>query len=368
MKIKFFIILGLFLSGLSLQAQESTKSEADTLELDKRKPLLFGFPAAYYTPETEWGFGAGGVFNFYLNQEDTISPSSQIQLAASYTLRDQVLIYLPLSFYWDEFKNVVESEFGYYDYIYPFYGLGDQTLVSDREDYSSKYFRLRLDALRRVKGQAFAGIRYWLDTPDIYKREDDSLLDQELVLGRTGGVISGLGPQLRIDRRDNIYNPKKGDYLNTFLQRFSQNLGSQFNFSRYRIDARKYWPKGETTIATQIYTDINWGEVPFFQQARLGGTKLLRGYLEGRFIDDVSLISQVEMRRRIYKRRWGGVLFLGAGTVSPKINEVISSSWVYSGGAGVRFMIDLEKGINARVDVAFTPEGSNFYLTIGEAF
>jgi len=356
--------LVLLLSVKSLTAKE----QKDSLETKERKPLLFGFPAAYYTPETEWGFGAGGVFNFYLNKKDTISPSSQIQLAASYTLRKQVLVYLPLNFYWDEFKNVIESELGYYDYIYPYYGIGDQSKYADREDYSSRYFRLRLDGLRRLKGQAFVGFRYWLDTPDIYKLEENGLLDENPVLGKNGGTISGLGPQFRIDQRDNIYNPKTGHYLNTFVQGFSRVLGSEFNFGRFRVDARKYWLKGKTTIATQLYSDVNWGDVPFFQQARLGGTKILRGFLEGRFIDNVSLVPQLELRRNIYKKRWGGVMFLGAGTVSPEITDVFKTEWAYSGGLGLRYMIDTEKGINARVDVAFTPEGSNFYLTIGEAF
>jgi len=308
------------------------------------------------------------VYNFYLSEEDTISPSSQLQLAASYTLRNQVLIFAPYRFYWDEFRNVLEGELGYYDFIYPYYGQGDDSRFIDREDYSSRFFRLRIDALRRIKGQTFVGFRYWLDTQDIYKREENGLLDLNPVLGRTGGNISGIGPQLRIDRRDNIYNPTKGHYVNTFFQGYHEIIASAFNYGRFRVDSRKYWLKGKTTIAIQLYSDINWGDVPFFQQARLGGAKLLRGYLEGRFIDDVSLISQVELRRNLYKRRWGGVAFLGAGTVSPRITDVIQTNWAYSGGLGIRYMIDTEKGINARVDVAFTPEGSNFYLTIGEAF
>ncbi len=364
MKIRILLGIGAIFCVCNLLAQE----QEDSLITEKRKPLLFGFPAAYYTPETEWGFGAGGVFNFYLNENDTVSPSSQIQLAVSYTLRKQVLVYLPLSFYWDEFKNVIESELGYYDFIYPYYGLGDGSLVSDREDYSSRYFRLRLDALRRVKGQTFVGLRYWLDTPEIYKVKNEGLLDLNSVLGKSGGVISGLGPQVRVDHRDNIYNPKSGYYINSFFQHFNKAIGSEFKYSRYRIDARKYWPAGKTTIASQFYSDINWGDVPFFQKARLGGTKILRGFLEGRFIDDASLVSQVELRRGIYKRRLGGVAFLGAGAVSSQINDILNSKWVYSGGLGLRYMIDTEKGINVRFDLAFTPEGSNFYLTIGEAF
>jgi len=311
MKRKFvslcFLIFGVAIS----HAQSPEKAKEESTE-DARKPLIIAFPAAYYTPETEWGFGAGGVFNFFLNKKDTISPSSQIQLAGSYTLRKQVLFYLPLNFYWNEFKNVIESELGYYDYIYPFYGLGDSSLEENREDYSSRYFRLKFDGLRRVHNQTFVGVRYWLDTPDIYKVKEDGILENEVILGESGGTISGIGPQLRIDKRDNIYSPKAGTYLNTFFQRFSKTIGSEFNFSRFRVDSRKYIPLKKTTLAMQLYSDVNWGDVPFFQKARLGGTKFVRGFLEGRFIDDVS--------------------------------------------------------VNARVDVAFTPEGSNFYLTIGEAF
>ena len=340
--------------------------ENDTTNTE-RKNFFIGFPAAFYTPETKWGFGAGGIYNFYLNKNDSISPSSQIQLAASYTQRKQVLVYLPFNIYLNEWSNVIEGEFGYYDYIYPFYGLGDDSRKNDFENYNSRYFRFQIDGLKRIKKDVFAGFRYWIDTPDIYKIKTDGILDSTVILGETGGIISGFGPVVRLDKRDNVYSTTKGSYISLLYQGFNKTIGSEFNFGRVRIDARKFWSLKKVTLAAQLYGDINWGDVPFFQKARLGGTKRLRGYLEGRFIDDVSVIPQIEVRRDIL-RRVGGVGFFNTGSVMPSLKNFTNSQWRYTYGAGLRYTLDKKKGIKIRVDYAFTPEGTNFYFTIGEAF
>ncbi len=340
--------------------------EEDTLK-DERKNFLIGFPAAFYTPETKWGFGAGGVYNFYLNENDTISPSSQLQLAVSYTQRKQVLIYLPFNLYMKEWTNLVEGEFGYYDYIFPFYGVGANSEKADFENYNSKYFRFQMDALKKVKKNIFGGIRYWIDTQDIYRIKEEGILDLNSVLGETGGIISGLGPVLRLDKRDNIYSTTNGSYVSLLYQRFDKLIGSEFNFGRVRIDARKFWSHKKITLAGQFYSDVNWGDVPFFQKAKLGGTKKLRGYLQGRYIDNISLIPQLEIRRPIWKRI-GGVGFISTGSVISSLEDLPKSKWRYSYGAGLRYTLDKEKRLKVRVDYAFTPEGSNFYFTIGEAF
>ena len=145
-----FFILYYSHSICQTEEVEIAAQENDTTNTE-RKNFFIGFPAAFYTPETKWGFGAGGIYNFYLNKNDSISPSSQIQLAASYTQRKQVLVYLPFNIYLNEWSNVIEGEFGYYDYIYPFYGLGDDSRKNDFENYNSRYFRFQIDGLKRIK-------------------------------------------------------------------------------------------------------------------------------------------------------------------------------------------------------------------------
>jgi len=352
-----------------IATQKKYKLKPDSLEKDtaKRKNLLIAFPAVYYTPETRFGYGLAGIYNYYPNKLDTISPSSQLQLAASYTQNEQILLFLPFRNYWDNWGKVVEGELGYYDYIYPYYGIGDASSAEDFEQYSSKYFRFQIDAFKRVKNQTFLGLRYWFDNPDIYEVKEDGLLDLMPITGSNGGVISGIGPQVRIDKRDNIYSSRNGHYINAIYQTFQGFMGSNFAFNRLRLDGRKYWELGKNVLATQVYSDINWGHVPFFQQARLGGTKRLRGYLEGRFTDKLSFTPQAEWRFPIWKRV-GGVAFYSSGTVAPDLKGLANSKWLNAGGLGLRFTLDTEKQVKVRIDYAFTPEGTNFYFTVGESF
>lgn len=368
----FLCVLGLSYTVESqtteVEAQAITKDSLATDSAPFHRNFFLGIPAAYYTPETRWGFGAAGIYNFYTSKTDSISPSSQIQLAASYTQNRQVLVYLPFNIFWNEFTNVIEGEFGYYDYIYPFYGIGSETVESNFEQYSSRYFRFQLDALRRVRKNTFVGLRYWFDNPEIGGFREGGILDTQTIRGEAGGAISGIGPQLRIDKRDNVYSTREGMYLNTIFQHFNGVIGSNYEFNRVRVDARKFFLlKRDVVLAGQFYSDINWGEVPFFQQARLGGTKQLRGYLDGRFIDNSSITPQVEARFNIWKR-FGGVAFAGTGTVFEDFSQLADSRWRYNYGAGLRFTLEQEKQIKIRLDYALTPEGANFYFTIGEAF
>jgi hypothetical protein len=99
---------------------------------------------------------------------------------------------------------------------------------------------------------------------------------------------------------------------------------------------------------------------------------MMRGYYLGRFRDKNQLATQVEFRMLPlplgFSKRIGAAAFAGTGTVFPDFSLASINKMVWSAGAGLRFLLFPKKDIYTRVDVAFTQEGSGFYLFIGEAF
>lgn len=350
-------ILGLLCLGQGLFAQQ------DSLD---RKSSVIGFPLLFFTPETRWGFGAAGIYNFYLDKEDRVSPPSQAQLGFAYTQNKQVIFYAPVRFYWDERKWQAYGQVAYYRFNYVFFGVGNDNPV--REPYSVQFPRVRANIMRKIAPNFFAGIRYWFEDFDITSSSEGGLLDTDGVAGARGGVTSGPGIVMHYDTRDNVYFPSSGMFVEAVYHSNNGNYGSDYVYDRYRLDVRKYFePWDNHVLALQGFLDMNQGAPPFSQMAMLGGQKRMRGYYEGRFRDKHAILFQGEYRPKIW-RAVGGALFLSTGIVDETVGEMSLNNLRTTYGAGLRYMFDAEKKINVRFDAAFGKGTNNFYFTVGEAF
>ena len=61
-------------------------------------------------------------------------------------------------------------------------------------------------------------------------------------------------------------------------------------------------------------------------------------------------------------------VFGGMGSVFPENQLDEISELRYTGGLGLRFLVDPERKINLRLDYGLAPNSSGFYVTLGEAF
>jgi outer membrane translocation and assembly module TamA len=99
----------------------------------------------------------------------------------------------------------------------------------------------------------------------------------------------------------------------------------------------------------------------------LGGDNIMRGYYEGRYRDKLYLAGQAELRWRI-TRRWGLVLFAGAGDVSGSFSGFRLKEVKPSVGFGIRFMLDIQELLNVRADFAYGKGMKGVYFNAKEAF
>lgn len=349
------ILVVAILYTLPLVGQDSTK------QVER-----FVLPLIYYTPETTWSFGVAGVMTF---PTDTLSPRSQLQLGAAYTLQKQLLFYLPFQLFWNQDRRRLTGELGYYRYNYFFYGVGNDFADYEGELYGVDFPRIRVNALWRTGAKHLTGLRYAWDYWQVYDQEEGGLLlEQAAVVGRERSVYSALGPIWQWDSRDHLFFPRRGQWLELAVLSSNELLGATQNFVKWSVDARSYWnPKGDRVWAAQVYLEGNSGNPPFNQLALLGGTRLLRGYYEGRFRDRQLAATQAEYRFPI-KGRFGAVLFAGLGSVVDTWSDWQGDYLRYALGGGLRFLLLKEDQIRLRLDYGIGPNTSAFYLTVGEAF
>ena len=125
-------------------------------------------------------------------------------------------------------------------------------------------------------------------------------------------------------------------------------------------------------LALQLLGQFNIGTTPFNQLAMLGGESMMRGYYSGRYRDQNQISMQAEYRflplPLSFTKRFGAALFAGTATVFNDHLEVKLKNFVWAAGGGLRFLLFPKKDIFTRFDVAFTEEGTGFYIFIGEAF
>lgn len=336
--------------------------------LTERKTSFIAFPVAFRLPETGFGGGAASIFNFYINKEDSLAPPSQLQFGFAYTQLDQVLVYLPFRLFWQERTWRAYGEIGYYKYVYPYYGVGNMDVSEEGESYEVDFPRIRLNALRAVSSKWYVGGRMWMDDFKMKRIEQNGILDSTQVTGYQGGVVFGLGVIAERDTRDNVYYPSTGTYTEFVWHPNQKGFISDFTYVRYRADTRLYSRLSNSTVlANQAFLDVVAGNPPFYAMAILGGPKRMRGIIEGRFRDQSALLLQTEIRQIVYNR-WGLTAFGSYGQIANNIFDMQVFQGRFAGGAGVRFMMDREKKINLRLDVAWGEASPNIYFTVGEAF
>lgn len=357
---KIILLVITLLVTANLHAQDSTATQ--------KKAKYFGFPFAYFSPETSWAFGGAGIMTFRFKNEPLTSRPSQLQLGAAYTLEDQLLLYFPFELFWNNNDYRLYGEVGYYKFSYFFHGIGNRQPDDFEELFKVDFPRVRLNILKKVKPHLYIGGRYWMDHFDIKEISQDGQLIDQTITGSQGGFLSGLGIISQYEKRDNIFFPTKGSFGELVLFYNSKLLGSDFNFAKIYGDYRAYFPFGKKRVlALSLCSEYTFGDAPFNQLSLLGGNKKMRGYYEGRYRDKLYVCVQTEYRFPLFWRL-GGVVFGGVGKVENKFEDIFFDYLKYNYGVGLRILVNKKDHVNLRIDAAFGQNSSGFYLTIGEAF
>lgn len=357
------VILVLYFFFTSVNVGNAQASSADSIDY---KNFFGGYPIAFFTPETRWGFGVAGVYTHFPGKLKSKRPS-QWQVGGAYTLNKQILLFSFYNIFFEEDKHNLFGEISYYDYFYQYFGIGNNTLFKDEELYSANFPRIQINYLRKWKSKIFLGGYYHFDFYNISKIEEDGILENSAVVGKDGSVISRLGLLVRYDSRDQIFYPTEGSFATLDFAFNTETLGATSNYQGLSLDVSQYYSINRNIFAFNVWTAKQFGDVPFQDLLPLGGGKKARGIVKGRYREKTIALLQAEYRFPIWKR-FLGAAFLSYGNVGESYGTIFSNKWKLNYGGGLRFILDKENQSNIRVDIASGSDEINFYFTVNEAF
>jgi hypothetical protein len=339
---------------------------------DIREPQFLAYPTIAYAPETSWEFGISSLFVYYA-KKDTTNRLSEINGFTFYTLEHQYGAWFDHALYTHKNNWSFIGRFRYQNFPLLYFGIGPNTPSEFEARVDAQQLNIKERALKKVSKNIFAGLEVDLQRLSSVKFIPNGQNVVDKPLGAEGSTNLGIGGGILYDERHNVLNVRDGSFAELALIHYNKHWGSNFSFTTILSDNRFYKSITKNNVlAAQLFGQFSINQPPFNQLSLLGGESLMRGYYTGRFRDRNQIASQVEYRFLPLPfnltRRWGAAVFGGTGTVFNSFASLSTKDFVFTGGAGLRFLMFPKKDIFSRFDVAFTREGSGIYIFIGEAF
>lgn len=339
---------------------------------DISNPQFLVYPTLAYAPETSWEIGLSSLYVFYTDR-DTSNRLSEINGFTFFTLENQYGLWFDHAIYSNQNKWFFLGRLRFQSFPLKYYGIGMGTPSQYQALVDANQIMIKERVLREIRPNLYTGLEF-----DFQRLGNVSFIpsmgNENLVLpvGAAGSTNFGIGVGIVYDNRHNVLNVRKGLFSEWAAIQYMPQF-STHSFTTFIADTRYFRPVGiNNVLAAQFLGQITAGEAPFNQLSLLGGDSMMRGYYYGRFRDKHQLATQVEFRMLPlplgFTERIGAAFFAGASTVFPDFSQASIHKVVWSAGGGLRFLLFPKKDIYTRLDMAFTQEGSGFYIFIGEAF
>lgn len=321
-------------------------------------------PAIGSSPETGFQFGAY-VMRIY-GQTDINSPQNRLELLAQGTANGQYQAYVWPNFYFDEGKYNVRAKLGAEYWPSDYFGEGNKT-ADEGDSYNDTAFASSVSITRQIWQHVRFGVSTFAEYHDIENTNNAPLILTNDVAGNNGGLFTGVGLLGNYDSRDNLDWPARGTLIESNLNVYTSNLGSDLDFTIFSISGSAYFPIGQQVLAIGGQLKSAGDDTPFTHLPRPTGDGSLRGANGNRWIDHRALGLQTEYRVPV-SAKWALVGFVDTFQVASNFDDMAISEFHYSTGLGVRFATT-EDRFNIRLDVGLVDaEAFNFALTVGEAF
>ncbi|MDX2322241.1 MAG: hypothetical protein QNK26_16770 [Moritella sp.] len=316
-------------------------------------------PTAYYTPEKGLGIGALYVGLYNLSDAALSQPSS-VSLNSYYSENNSYGVSLKNKNFFESDNNRLFINANIANDASYFYGLSGQS--DNVTNYTAEQFSADLIWLHKTSSHLYIGygVKGVSITPTGIEKNTANNTELLVKDNSIGGSI-----KIDYDSRDNIDNAFKGINIGfQFNQMYSYSQSESYEQYQLYYSQYHHFQDIVGTLAWQVEGEFNSDDSPFVQLASLGGDDKLRGYLEGRHVNNQMIFSQVEYRVPIYWRV-GMVFWTGAGSVANDISGLFEETLV-SYGTGFRF--NVKDRVNIRADIGVGDDSTEFYLNINEAF
>ena len=181
-------------------------------------------------------------------------------------------------------------------------------------------------------------------------------------------TFSGLGLHAQWDTRDSQFYPRKGSLADADVSFHDPAVGDDFSYQVYTLSYNHYFSLASNQVlALRGMAQFESGDVPFYALSKFGRGSDLRGYTVGQFQDNQMFAVQGEYRLEIHQtHRHGRVRGRWRGHAVVERDCLRRTAPQRRRGASLR--VAEKNHVAIRLDAAWGREGSQFYLTVGEAF
>ena len=280
-----------------------------------------------------------------------------------------------------------------------FFGIGPSAQERDETSFTDEVVFLDIGLSKSLEGAfddfvlelGLIGEAHRLDDGRVGGDPNTDVLFPRLFSDADRSALGWVNGSLRWDTRDSQRNAYRGTAVgakvNAALGQNEGKVGATYTLFADQIFP--IWPifhNGGTeeeehpptdSIALHIESRLSSGDLPFFVRPSLGGSRLLRGFIEGRWRDDAAWAAAVEYRfwviprgftvwRHVRVERLGAALFYEVGGVAEDgfgiFHERVRQSY------GVSARATVERAALFRADFGFSEEGFNFSAGFGLSF
>jgi len=171
----------------------------------------------------------------------------------------------------------------------------------------------------------------------------------------------------RYDSRDSYVDPSRGTVLQAEVEHAFDAGFTNVVATRYSFTGQFYWtlfyPKSVLAMRAK-WSVINGADLPVQVLTSIGGTNTMRGSPQDRFLDNVGIVVNAELRFPIWWR-FGGVFGWDSGKVWRTTGDADLTAWPSNPVVGLRLFMDT---FIVRADIGLGTETTGFYLNFGHLF
>src|SRR5687767_5253267 len=253
-----------------------------------------------------------------------------------------------------------------------FYGLGNDTLATDRAGYAYSTASVGLfTRVQAARSLAFGGglDSMWHEAESAVPASHAALSAPTSVPVAPAYARSHLFAEL--DTRTSPGYTRRGGLYRVDWSNYRQTNSGAYGFDRLDAEAQQFIPllRENWVIALRALASTTGtaagDEVPYFLMPSLGGSRTLRGYSAWRFRDRNRVLLTGEYR-------WTAgpfvdmALFLDAGKVTARAKDLAAGGFTKTYGVG--FTLHTLTATLTRIEVARTPHGTSLMLSFGSSF
>jgi len=340
-----------------------------------RRASFMPIPVFRYTQEIGVEFGLGALYSVYMDKKDLTNRSSNFSGIISASTKGQYNVSLKSDIWTKQNKHHYIAELRFRRMPFNFYGIGNETLLSDEDRLSQDQVKIVLEAEKRLAPNLYSGLSLGFEHYEFEDLETGGIFGKQSSLQKIGGRVIYAGLSQSYDTRNNSNYTTKG-FMGRITYQYAPDFwgGDNFTGSLIKVNVRNFWPLSKKFVlgVNGLFHTIQGKNTPFYLLPQMGNDEMMRGYYTGRYRDKNLLAAQAELRYR-YNHRFGAVLFGGGGQVFNN-GGFSAKNFKPSLGAGGRYFFDPEKGLSMRLDYGIGEKRPNekrqtgFYISLAESF